>query len=308
MNRTWKNAVSAVCAAAMLTGSFGMLPASAEEEHIPRIMGDMNGDRRITMQDAKKILDLSVMGSIGLTDRKTNAETNAGDINMNGAIEMMDALAVMRYFCQSLVGTQPLWSDIRKITYHDGTEYNLLYADHESDDEITLHQPFERRGMYLEIGCAEGKAGETVTVPVYIAGITKLSAFEYVQLIPEGLTLTRIQSDLGTEHVRMPDEETGGFCWETVSEADYSEAIVSAAVNEAEGIGTIAWMSVNGIELDVQKGMVIANYTYQIPEDAKSGDTYILSADTGKMRFNQEFIRGEYNYQYTMLDGVIAVQ
>ena len=318
MKKMMTKMFSAVCASALLAGSAAMLPASAEEiQSAPHIMGDLNRDCRVTMADAKLALDVAVMSSIGLMDKETTEETNPADINMNGTVEIADAIAIMRYYCRTMINDQPLWAEIRKLSYTDGTEYDPFYMDREEGEESSANLPFEKRGLYVEIGCAEGKPGEKVTVPVYIAGANKMTAFEYVGLYPEKLELTRIQSEFGVDYAKEYDEEAGGFRWFKNTVPALGDGFTSAAVNEELRIGVLAWMSLNGVELDVQEGKIIANYTYQIPEDAKAGDTFILTSDTKKNRFNAAFdLVGEgddekaviENYQYTLLDGVIAVK
>jgi hypothetical protein len=311
MKRMISRTAGILAAVMMLAGSLTMLPAGAEEtQSAPRIMGDMNGDRRVTMEDAKKALDISVMSNIGLVDKETTEETNPGDINMNGTIEIMDALAIMRYFCQTLVGEQPLWSDIRKVTYHDGSDYDLYYMFRKPGEEAPEQMPFEKRGMYVEIGCAEGAPGETVTVPVYIAGTKKLSRVDYAHFVPEGLCVMKIESGLGFRSERIIDAETGlPGKWENSSDTPGGE-LGASVVNDTLGLCGFSWISINGRELDVRDGMILVNFSYQIPEDAKTGDIYVLTADTKKVIFNEEpeDVQTTSGIQYTMLDGVIAVK
>ena len=304
--------LSAVCAAAaMLSGGAAMIPASAAEVQSARVMGDVNSDLRVTIEDAKKLLDISIASEIGLADNTVNEETNPGDINMNGVIETVDALAVMRYFCQTLVGDQPLWSEVRKLTYHDGTEFNPIFVTDE-DEQAYQHLPFEKRGMYLEIGCAEGNPGETVEIPVYIAGITGFAGFQYFQNTPEGALLTDINTELGLGGKRRYIPETGEY--ESVDfiaeDADFEDMKNWAGFANVEN-GALVWASADNVALDLKKGMVIATYTYQIPEDAKSGDLFVITANATKTMFiSLDESQGSrcIDNQYTLLDGVIAVK
>lgn len=312
MNKQFTRILSAVCAAAaMLSGGAAMVPASAAEVQSARVMGDVNSDFRVTIEDAKKLLDISVASEIGLADNNVNDETNPGDIDMNGLIETMDALAVMRYFCQTLAGDQPLWADVRKLTYHDGTEFNPIFVT-EEDEKKYEHMPFEKRGMYLEIGCAEGKAGETVEIPVYIAGIAGFAGFQYFQNTPEGALLTDINTELGLGGKRRYVPETGEY--ESVD--FYPEDITPEELKYWAGFanvenGALVWATGDNIPIDLKNGMVIATYTYQIPEDAKPGDLYVITANAEKTMFTCVAEEEEFrciNYQYTLLDGVIAVK
>ncbi|MBR5371034.1 MAG: hypothetical protein IK130_02360 [Oscillospiraceae bacterium] len=308
-----KRTVSAVCAAMMLSGGAALLPANAAEKQAVRLMGDLNGDCKITMVDAKKALDIAVAGRIGLVDNKSNAENNPADIDMNGTIETMDALAILRYFCQSLVGDQPLWSDIRKLTYHDGSDYDPGYYVRDPNEAKTDQYAFEKRGMYVEVGCAEGKPGEEVTVPVYVAGADKINGMTFAQDTTGALILTALESDLGLEKTRVYDPESG-YINNLLPRASFTgKGSWAAAVNE--GRAAFAWISNEGTEYDFKNGIVVLKLSYKIPEDAKDGDTFVLSADPKSIMFDtietiktdeDEYCEFDY-YQYTMLDGVIAV-
>ena len=298
MKQLIKRITSAVCAATVLSCGAVLLPVHADEVQRVRIMGDLNGDCKITMEDAKKTLDIAVAGRIGLVDRNANEENNPADIDMNGMIETMDALAILRYFCQSLVGEQPLWSDVRKMTYVDGTECRPTL--NEAGEYV--HLPFEKRGMYLEIGCAEGKPGEEVTVPVYLAGIDSIAGFQYYQWSSARLKLTKVTSDLGISQIFDFDEQGN----QRITVVDENAEYVGAANLST---GAFVWVAPGCDNLSLTEGMVLANYTYKIPEDAKDGEIFVLSLDTMNTLFgtcdgNYEF----HSYQYTLLDGVIAVK
>ena len=296
-----KRTISAVCAAMMISGGAALLPASAAEQSAVKLMGDLNGDCKVTMEDAKKTLDIAVAGRIGLVDNKVNAENNPADIDMNGTIETMDALAILRYFCQTLVGDQPLWSDIRKLTYHDGTEFSPILVDETVEYE---QLPFEKRGMYLEIGCAEGKPGEEVTVPVYLAGIETLNGFQYFQSAPERLTPTNITSDLGVTT----------FCYLDENGAPKTDHLVDVESGEYVGVantysGAFVWTAPRGEDITLTEGIVLANYTYKIPEDAKEGEVFVISVKPEKTMFGTSVGNSMFNhYQYTALDGAIVVK
>ncbi|MBR5371035.1 MAG: hypothetical protein IK130_02365 [Oscillospiraceae bacterium] len=297
-----KRTISAVCAAMMISGGAALLPASAAEQGAVKLMGDLNGDCKVTMEDAKKTLDIAVAGRIGLVDNKVNAENNPADIDMNGTIETMDALAILRYFCQTLVGDQPLWSDIRKLTYHDGTEFSPILVDETVEYE---QLPFEKRGMYLEIGCAEGKPGEEVTVPVYLAGIETLVGFQYFQSAPARLTPTNITSDLGIAIFCYLDENGNPQTKELV-DTDTSTDPLGVANTYS---GAFVWTAPRGEDMTLTEGMVIANYSYKIPEDAKDGEVFVVSVNPAKTMFGTNTGDSMFNpYQYTTLDGAIVVK
>ena len=52
-------------------------------------------------------------------------------------------------------------------------------------------------------------------------------------------------------------------------------------------------------------GYVLAYYSYQIPEDAQPGTFYPIRMDTTRSAFG---IAYGQNYQYTLLNGVVAVE
>jgi len=301
-NRFMKRMIGTVCAAAMLSCGTVLLPVHAAEAQRVHIMGDLDGDCKVTMNDAKKALDIAVAGRIGLVDRTANGENNPADIDMNGTIETMDALAILRYFCQSLVGDQPLWSDVRKVTYHDGTEFSPILVDETVEYE---QQPFSKRGMYLEIGCAEGKPGEEVTVPVYLAGIETLVGFQYFQSAPARLTPTNITSDLGIAIFCYLDENGNPQTKELV-DTDISKDPLGVANTYS---GAFVWTAPRGEDMTLTEGMVIANYSYKIPEDAKDGEVFVVSVNPAKTMFGTNTGDSMFNhYQYTTLDGAIVVK
>jgi hypothetical protein len=290
---------SALCAAAMFSSGLAILPANAEEAESVKLMGDLDGDMKVTMADAKRALDLSVMANIGLVDKTPTLENDAADINMNGKLEMMDAVAIMNYYCQSMIGNQPMWSEIRKLTYHDVKEFNRHY-DYEKEEIVDL--PFALRGMYLEIGCAEGRPGETVTVPVYLAGIQQLAGFQYYQIAPYNLKQTGIQSDFGISQIMSYDENG-----KEVTEYLETDGGFMGAANLFSG--AFIWVAENCDNISLEDGVTLAYYTYTIPEDAKPGEYFVLSVDDSRTLFG--IVDGTYEfypYQYTLLDGVIMVK
>jgi hypothetical protein len=293
MKKLFARITVALCAAAMLSGAAVLLPVNAAEVQQTRIMGDLNGDKKVTMADAKKVLDITVMSKIGLTDSKATPENDAADINMNGEIELMDAISIMRYFCQTLVGEQPLWSDIRKVSYHDGTDYDPSFTERE-DNYVGL--PFAKRGMYLEIGCAQGKPGETVTVPVYLAGVKGMAGFAYFQNTPERLQLVDIRSDLGMEKV------DGVFVHKQFRAATGLNNYGCAGNLEC---GALVWTTPDGLDLEVTDGVVLAMYDYKIPEDAVPGETFVITVNSTQTALCDTEL---FDYQYTLLDGIVAVK
>ncbi len=269
-----KNRIFAfLTAAAAVCSMCSAMPVSANETM--HLMGDMDGDYKITANDAQTTLDIYVESIVGNEDNAANAENGNGDIDMNGVIDVTDAQSILNYFCQTLVGGQPLWADLREVSYHDGTEYEYRQAL----DEGTVKNdvPFRMTGLYLEIGCAQGAPGETVTVPVYIAGIEDLIGMVMFITPPEGLTPGEITSTIADDF-----------------ESPSPMISIEPAFNPEKG--AMVWASAENIQ--IRDGYVLANYTYTIPEDAESGTVYPICFDPAKC----EFIAYEKNPDYQPID------
>lgn len=270
--------ISMITAAAAAVSMLQAFPASADT--YITIMGDMNGDLKITSIDAQMALEIYADAIVGNAENTANAENGSADIDMNGVIDVTDAQSILLYYCQTLVGDQPLWAEFREVSYHDGQDYQGS-------------APFTLKGMYLEIGCAKGAPGETVTVPVYLAGITDLIGFQMSVMPPEGLTPVSISSPIEED---FPTR---------------SEKIDTKPTFNPE-CGAMVWADAWNIE--IENGYIIANYTYTIPEDAESGQTYPLCLDAASTMFIAEtdvdngdtFILEPY--QYTLLNGVVVVE
>jgi len=315
--RFLSRAVSALCASAMLMSGVSVMPASAEVAEVtaPRIMGDVTGDCRVTIEDAKRTLDAFVAGQIGLREETLTEDIAPADINMNGTLELLDALAIMRYFCRTLVGDQPLWSEIRKLTYHDGTEYDPGYFNREPDENEgeAVHAPFELRGMYLEIGCAEGKPGEVVEIPVYLAGIKQFTCFGYSQFAPNPAKLVGVSSPICGAEATVTYNEQTGKCENPVMSGFSEDGTKMWSVAASDTHIGFGFNSLNDQTLDPKDGTVLATFKYEIPKDAKEGDHYVITLDTKTTTFHLG-VEGENDqyqlpqYQYTLLDGVIVVK
>ena len=266
--------------AAMLTAAIAAVsmchafPASAAEK--VNLMGDMDGDLKITANDAQMALNYYAESIVENIDDAVTDETENADIDMNGIIDVTDAQSILSYFCQTLVGEQPLWAEYRELSYHDGT-----------DADTIGNKPFALRSLYVEIGCAQGAPGETVTVPVYLAGARALAGFGFRVIPPAGLTPVDITSDIDTDYA--------------FEDADFNLPPVKV-VNK----GAFAWIRVNNA--DIRNGYVLANYTYTIPEDAQSGDVYQICLDTSSASFIADTSSEDAgSYQYTLLNGVVVV-
>lgn len=288
--------LSAVCAAAMTLGMCGAVSASAEETPSVRIMGDLNNDLAVGLDDAILALGISVDNMVGLADATANAENGTADIDMDGTVSLIDAMHILRYYCQTMVGDQPLWADIRTVSYADGTDFysyfekdaegNLLLDDKGQPIRIQPNEeaPFPLTGMYIELGCAVGAPGETVSVPVYIAGLPKLAGFQMLIGHDPALKLTEIVPTLSTH----PDwrDKLDPAC-NTEFDANHGCVVMAQAFN-----------------VSLTDGYVISEFQYQIPADAQPGTHYTVSLES----YYTKFVTAQCDaYQYTALSGVVTV-
>ena len=295
--------ISALCASAAAVSMCGMLPASAADNAV--IMGDLNRDMVVDAADAQGTLQLYVKSMSHLIDDAVTDETESADINMDGIISLEDAAGILSYYCQTLVGGQPLWADFRKVSYEDGTGFvNLQIADPKTgectEDEngeplrVKNDRKFALRGLYIEAGCASGKAGETVTVPIYVAGLPKLAGFQLTVSYDERLTPVDITTDITS----LPD-------WDPVD--------AYAANPFAENNRGIL-VAAQADDISLANGFVIGEFSYQIPADAQPGTHYSITIDPTWTMFvstdccfsNSETEAGAY--QYTSLSGVVTVK
>ena len=313
-----------VSAAAIALSMGSMLPASAESAASMRIMGDMNKDMTVDVADAQATLQFYVSTIAGNAESAVTTENEAADIDMDGEIGLEDATAILNYYCQTLAGGQPLWAEYRKVSYQNGNDFapvpvmvqvgeEPVYDENgevitnipvyeklldENGDPVMRNQTFALRGMYLEVGCASGKAGETVTVPVYIAGVPDLAGFQLSLSHDLPLELLEIDSKI--------DEQPG---WNPNSHPECNP-------KAEENLGII--VAAQAYNVSLADGFVIAEFTYRIPEDAKSGDHYALTLDQSWTKFVSSdctFVKASDTeiiengaYQYTALDGVVTVK
>lgn len=290
--------LAGVCTAAMSLSLFSALPASAAETAAVRLMGDLNSDLEVSVEDAITALHIYVDGIAGIGDATANAENGSGDIDMDGEITVEDAMHILRYYCQTLVGDQPLWAEIRELSYVDGTDF-YSYFRQDENGELLLDDkgqpilvkpnagaPFERTGMYIELGCATGAPGEVVSVPVYIAGLPKLAGFQMLIGHDPALTLTDINSRL-SEHPDWKDKK--------------DEVITNPRFDENHGCVAMG----QAYDMTLADGYVISEFLYQIPEDAQSGAHYAVTLES----YYTKFITAQCDsYQYTALSGVVTVE
>ena len=79
----------------------------------------------------------------------------------------------------------------------------------DNGNPIQVERAFALRGMYLEIGCASGKPGETVTVPVYVAGVPALAGFQLSVFHEQPLKLLDIESKINQINEELEKTDDG---------------------------------------------------------------------------------------------------
>lgn len=100
----------------------GILKGSADisMEYIPYILGDVNSDGLINLQDAAEALSYYAKSSANMNPKFTegtsvmseNAAFAAADINKDMKIDINDAAYILRYYAVNSAGMEASWDDI----------------------------------------------------------------------------------------------------------------------------------------------------------------------------------------------------
>lgn len=291
--------MSAVCAAAAAMTVCAAMPLSASAAEI-RLTGDFNNDKVVGVEDAQYTLEMYAEAVAGNADFGITDETANLDINMDGKLSAADAEYILQYYCQTLVGGKPLWAEVRNLSYQDGSEFYGIRETFVVDEDYHLvldedGQPIpiifgERlavlKGLYIEAGCAAGAPGETVSVPIYVAGLPKLAGFQLL-----------IQHDLPLELISIESDIANHPEWNDILK---NNPQVNPKFSENEGCIVAA----QAYNIALRDGYIIARYEYRIPEDAKAGDVYSISVAP----YYTKFVTDEgVDYQYTTLSGAVRV-
>lgn len=295
-----------ICASAVALSMCSMLPASASAAGTVTIMGDLNHDMVVDVADAQEALMHYVKSMSHLADDSINSDTEAADINMDGIISLEDASNILSYYCQTLVGGQPLWAEFREVSYEQGGNFAPIPAwDYEKNDilldengtPVMKPRTFGRTGLYIEIGCASGEAGETVTVPVYVAGLPQLAGFQLSVFHELPLELLDITSEINKQPGWNPIDKPISN-----PHADDNQGIIVAA---------------QAYDISLEDGFVLCEFSYKIPEDAEPGAHYGITVDQSWTKFvtsegstYEDYSKGveSDSYQYTSLSGVVTVK
>ena len=214
---------------------------------------------------------------------------------------------ILLQYCQTLTDGRPLWEAYRELSYHDGLDYTIRTGTDEDPFARTPNlTPFPLTGLYVEIGCAQGAPGETVNVPVYIAGAPDLGTGVMFIDPPDGLKPTAITSGMTEDfELGVPSITDGSWL------ANGDSCVCGAYL--PKGSFTFGLGSLHEIVHLPSDGYVIANYSYQIPEDAQPGTVYPVCLNAAKTVFTARLELADRtitskDYQYTLLNGVVVVE
>ena len=310
--RTIHKAVISILTALSFAGTLvSALPVSAQE-HAVKPLGDFNGDFAVDETDATDILRLYAKSMMGLASNLVTAKTVQADCNTDGVLNELDATEILNYMGQVILEDTPRWLNERKVTYidhrmkvlteelvYDENGYPLL--DENGNFVFTkpsgkpVRENFDADGLSIEIGCAEGRPGEEVTIPVTISADKGIAAAQISIPAQNDLELVKINSDF------MYDDPN------------------SVLINKAPSVGIFIWLAEKGTPLIFPGSKTFVSYTFRIPETAKPGDvfnldlnpnqsdfvtTYSFDEKTGNICLNNDTIR----YCYEVLNGAIIVK
>lgn len=302
-------AFCAACASVLTLSIAPAFSASAAGDFTYRSMGDIDGNGEVSVDDAQSVL-LAYVKSVADCEALPASANPPADTNLDGVIDILDASNILRYYCRTLVGDKPMWSEYRAVSEKTGTEEMVCkLVDYRMPDGTTLQinvptgetafATYGKTGMFIEVGVASGKAGDYVSIPVYVSGCPDIAGFQFYLNRSGDAQLKGIQSNI--------DEILG-------------DPLPSDPVwNPDPEWGALVWCSARGENLRMENGTVIGEYIYQIPEDAKSGDVYSLTIDKDETLFvstgeemGKGFLVGSdanaCSYQFTLLDGAIVVE
>lgn len=271
------------------------LSASAVIASAPR-MGDLDSDYKVSVEDAQGTLMLYVDSLTGNVSGEADQANGAADVDMDGKITASDAQLILQYYCQTLVGNKPLWADIRELSYNDGTNFYQYFATDDDGNPIldakgqpvlvkpNANRPFELKGMYIEVGCATAKAGDTVNVPVYIAGLPALAGLQLKLVNSAGIKLTDMTSTVRADYEWKSDPLFN-------TEFDANAGVMVTVQEQGENVA-------------FKDGYVLCTLTYQVPKNAKAGN-YTLAVDPTYTKFVTTACE---SYSFTSLNGIINVE
>lgn len=219
------------------------------------ILGDVNGDGSVAIADVV-LLNRSVLGKVTLTD----TAKKLGDVNGDGNISIADVVKLNRYV-------------LKKIT--------ALAAPAGSHTDSVAD--FNAGPAFISVGTVDGKAGQTVTVPVSISGNPGIAGyslkvdFDTNALTLNSMTVGSLITGNGTFSV---NNEAHIVNWYTVDNMTGNGELLklSFTVKEGAAEGTIpVSVSLNdGLDSNLSNEDGIA-----VPVTISSGGVRIAKAQSG---------------------------
>lgn len=219
------------------------------------ILGDVNGDGSVAIADVV-LLNRSVLGKVTLTD----TAKKLGDVNGDGNISIADVVKLNRYV-------------LKKIT--------ALAAPTGSHTDSVAD--FNAGSTSISVGTVDGKAGQTVTVPVSISGNPGIAGyslkvdFDTNALTLNSMTAGSLISGNGTFSV---NNEAHIVNWYTVDNMTGNGELLKLSFTVKEGVaeGTIpVSVSLNdGLDSNLSNEDGIA-----VPVTISSGGVRIAKAQSG---------------------------
>ena len=224
-------AFCAACASVLALSIAPAFSASAAGDFTYRSMGDIDGNGEVSVDDAQSVL-LAYVKSVADCEALPASTNPPADTNLDGVIDILDASNILRYYCRTLVGDKPMWSEYRAVSERTGQDLPVMKAvDYLLPDGTTISvdvptgkyafSTFGKTGLFIEVGVATGKAGDYVTVPVYVSGCPDIAGFQFFMNQSGDAQLKGIQSNideilgdpLPSAPVWNPDPDYGALIW-----------------------------------------------------------------------------------------------
>ena len=77
------------------------------------MLGDINADQKITVQDAMMVLTHYAAQIVGKPAVLVNKQALLADIDSNGILNTVDATLILQYYLKTLIGETPSWDTIQ---------------------------------------------------------------------------------------------------------------------------------------------------------------------------------------------------
>lgn len=104
----WAGENATALAAEYIDGSICVIVTEPNPEP-DYLLGDVNNDGAVTVEDAVAVLTYYAQQSAGLTPDTSNFIVAAADVDGNGAVAVEDAVKILAYYAQQSAGLTPSW-------------------------------------------------------------------------------------------------------------------------------------------------------------------------------------------------------